>query len=198
MSGGKGNPIRWAIRAIDWMLRRSYHVEQYSDHPDCLLRASPGMSDADIKLSDGTDIQAGDPILDLHLWNERLASHVFQLEDLARGRALLRYLRTSLRLLNEWIAEQPPQDPFPAVRAEFGMFTDIHQAETILERLGFDVVFKEKPGLRIWRRAFWDNLYSMALMWTFNPEFARTRRLGDLVRGRMWMSLATLQQRYAH
>ena len=99
-----GGLVRQFIRGIDWVLRRHYGVEIYSDHPDCLLRVSRGSSDVDIVLSDGTSIQAGDSLLDLHLWNERLASHVHPLDDLARGRALLRYLRASLRLLNEWVS----------------------------------------------------------------------------------------------
>lgn len=192
-----GGIVRTFIRWIDRMLRRHYRVQIYSDHPDCLLRFSPGSSDVDMMLSDGTSIRAGDPLLDLHLWNERLASHVLPLDDLARGRALLRYLRTSLRLLNEWVMLSSSQGSSKAVRAEFGMFSDMRQAEAILGRMGFDIVLKDNPGLRIWRRTFWENLFSMALMWAFNPQFAHTRRLHQLARGRMWMSLAELNRRFS-
>jgi hypothetical protein len=187
---------RSAIRGIDWLLRRSSRCEEYSTHPDCLLRVSPVTSDTDIELSDGTLIHKGDPLLELHLWNERLISHVLPLEDLALGRAILRYLRASLRLLNEWVTSHPMEGDYRGVRAEFGMFVDLRQAEAILGRLGFDVVLKERPGFRFWRRAFWDNLFSMALMWTFNPRFAYTRRLHELTRGRAWMSLHELQRRF--
>ena len=192
-----GGPIRWIVRGIDFFLRRHYRVVCYSDHPDCLLRVSPGISDVDIDLSDGTHVHKGDPVLDLHLWNERLASRLLSMHGLARGKGLIQYLRTSLRLLSDWCRSPSATNSFVALRAEFGMVTELHQVEPLLGRLGFDTFIKEKPGFRIWRRAFWDNLFSMALMWTFNPEFARTRRLSDLARGRTWMSVDKLHARFS-
>lgn len=193
-----GGLIRWTIQAIDGMLRRHYGVVCYSDHPDCLLRISPGISDMNIMLSDGKQVRTGDPVLDLHLWNERLANHLLTKQGLARGRALLRHFHISLRLLSDWCGSDSNRGSFIALRAEFGMVTDIHKVEPILEKLGFDTTLKERPGVRLWRRAFWDNLFSMALMWTFNPGFARTRSLTDLVRARMWMSLERLHELYLH
>jgi hypothetical protein len=192
-----GGLIRWTIRGIDGMLRRHYGVVCYSEHPDCLLRISPGVSDMTIELSDGIRVNKGDPVLDLHLWNERLASHLLTKQGLARGRALLRHFHVSLRLLSAWCRSASNQGSFVALRAEFGMVADIHEVKSILDGLGFDTLLKEQPALRIWRRAFWDNLFSMALMWTFNPGFARTRSLAHLARGRTWMSLEKLHARFS-
>ena len=55
-----GGLIRWTIQAIDGMLRRHYGVVCYSDHPDCLLRISPGISDMNIMLSDGKQVWSYD------------------------------------------------------------------------------------------------------------------------------------------
>jgi hypothetical protein len=190
-------PVRWAIQGIDGLLRRYYGVVPFSNHHDCLFRISPGTSDVDMLLSDGTQVHKGDPVLDLHLWNERLASLLLPWTDLARGRALLRHIIISLRLLSGWYRSPSNQGSFVALRAEFGMVAEIRQVEAILRRFGFDTVVKERPGFRIWRRAFWDNVFSMALMWTFNPEFARTRCLTQLSRTRAWISLERLHERFA-
>jgi hypothetical protein len=84
-----------------------------------------------------------------------------------------------------------------ALRAEFGFLTDLQAARLIAVPLGFDVVLKELPGLRMWRRAFWDNFYSLLLLWVFDPASLQGKRLASLNRVVIWMSRERLTERYS-
>jgi hypothetical protein len=84
-----------------------------------------------------------------------------------------------------------------ALRAEFGFLTNLRAARLIAVPLGFDVVLKELPGLRVWRRAFWDNFYSYLLLWVFGPPSLQGKRLASLNRVVIWMSRERLIERYS-
>jgi hypothetical protein len=194
------NPLasltRGFVRAIDWCLRRFYRVKPFTDDPGCILRLSPGRSQRDLCLSDGKRVRVGDPVLDIHLWNERLPSlsQVSWMVDWTRF--LLHGFRISLALLAEYLSYHSATGREVVLRGEMGAASDFQTAKNIFERLGFDVVLKENPGSRIWRRAFWDALYSYALMWTFCAPSVRGKRLTKLLRVQVWMSEETLRQRY--
>jgi len=68
---------------------------------------------------------------------------------------------------------------------------------TVAAQLGFDIVNLTAQAGR-WRRFthFWENIFSRALMWTFNPASLRGKRFLRLQRYRLWMSRRTLLQRY--
>jgi hypothetical protein len=69
-------------------------------------------------------------------------------------------------------------------------------AGPILSPLGFNVKPVERPRGRFWRRAFWDNLYSYLLMWTFNPKSLQGKELTNLLRAELWISRERLRERY--
>lgn len=187
---------RLGIRAIDWVLRRFYRVKPFTDAPDCILRLAPGRSRESILLSDGTRVGVGDPVIELHLWNERLAALPQSRLTLGWGRRLMRGLEASLRLLAAHLEQNPGTRSAVALRGEFGFLMDLRVAEAVATRLGIDIRLKELPGLRIWRRAFWDNVYSYLLLWTFSPASMHGKRLPGLNRAVIWMSLDRLLERY--
>jgi hypothetical protein len=75
--------------------------------------------------------------------------------------------------------------------------TDLEKARRLFEALGFDILLLDQPGLKIWHPAFWDNLFASWLMWTYNPESLKGKRLADLARVQIWMSREKLLRRYA-
>ncbi|MGD2252249.1 MAG: hypothetical protein PVF70_04960 [Anaerolineales bacterium] len=187
---------RKGILGIDWILRRHYRVAPFTQKPGCILRLSAGYSNRSFQLSDGTEVQEGDPILHIHLWSERLKDLASMRNTLGWGQAILSHMRSSLSMLVEFLDQHPRPEDWVAVRGEYGFITQVRSAEGVLKRLGFDLAYHEFPGMRIWRRAFWDNLYSYFLMWTFNPDNVKGKRLADLARLQFWISRAKLEQRY--
>lgn len=182
---------RLGVRALDSILRRAYGVRPFSEDPDCILRVAFGSSPRDVRLSDGTLIRCGDPVVHLHLWNERLAALPRERGSLGWGSSLLRLVSHSLHLL-AYHLESGPGVAAVAVHGEMGFVTQLRSVHAVLQRLGFDVKLKEAPGWRVWRRAFWDNFYSYLLLWTFSPGGLRGKRLGELCRVEVWMSRAQL------
>ena len=64
-------------------------------------------------------------------------------------------------------------------------------------QLGFDVLNLNLQAGRCDRfRYFWENMYSWALMWTFNPGSLRGKRFLRLQRYEFWISRQALVQRY--
>ncbi|MEW6567367.1 MAG: hypothetical protein AB1449_04200 [Chloroflexota bacterium] len=187
---------RLAIRGIDWLLRKAYGVAPFSHEPECILRISPGSSRRAVVLSDGTQVKPGDPIVHLHLWNERLRDLPNVSDSLGWGRLLLHQGALSLQLLARYLEVQSAAAHYVALRGEPGFVTDLRSARAALERLGFEVFLKESPGFRLWRRAFWDNFYSFLLLWTFGPHTMKGKELGRLQRLEIWMSRARLTECY--
>jgi hypothetical protein len=136
-----------------------------------------------ITLPDGTRVQPGDRIVELHIHNATLASVAGQ----ANGWQLLRMLMGDLAGLAEW-SRNPD---FPAdVRAFYG-YTILSRGAP---RLGFTL--RTRPSsLRTWL----DGFFLTGLLVLYNP-----RGRGRLSQGttygsepvEVWMSRAELEQRY--
>lgn len=186
------NPLatlgRYGIRAIDWVLRKFYRVTPFSDEPECILRIAREPSKWYASLSDGVEVRPGDPIISLHLWNERVLEFLQPHETLGWTRYLMRRFLTSLPMLDDYLNRQSWGQDIVALRGEFGFLVRLEEAEPILNRLGLDVVTLDRPGGRFWLRGFWDNLYSYLLMWTFNPKSLQGKSVPKLVRGEVWIS----------
>jgi hypothetical protein len=70
---GLDGALRRPIRLLDRVLRCLQRIAEYSRHPHCLLRIAHGRADREVRLADGHIIRRSAGLLDLHLWNERLA-----------------------------------------------------------------------------------------------------------------------------
>ncbi len=194
------NPIatlgRYGIRGIDGIIRFIYRISPLSDDPDCILRISRERCKRHVSLSDGVEVDSGDPIILLHLWNERVLDFLQSHEPLGWTRYLMRRFLASLRILDKYLNSQAWGDEIVAMRGEFGFLVRLEEAEPIISRLGFDAVPLDRPGGRVWRRGFWDNLYSYMLMWTFNPKSLQGKSLTKLVRTEVWISREKLAMLY--
>ena len=187
---------RRGIQAIDRIVRIIYKITPLSDEPDCILRISRSRSKQRVRLSDGVEVAPGDPLILLHLWNERVPDLIQYYETLDWSRLIIRRFMTSLTMLNTYLSHQSWGSDIVAMRGEFGFLIRLEGANPIAARIGLDLVPLEPPGLHIWRRAFWDNLYSYVLMWAFNPQSLRGKHLAKLVRAELWISRGRLKQLY--
>ena len=64
--------LHWLIRSIEWLLRRIEGIKEFADSPNALFRLSIGKANRLVRLSDGSTLQPGDTVGELHLWSEHL------------------------------------------------------------------------------------------------------------------------------
>lgn len=191
---------RGLLANLDALLRRRLGVFEFTQEPGCILRLSWVRCPAPHRLHDGTELQRGDLLANIHLWNERMPRISAEGPDLQWARRGVLGFALSLRLLQAYLAHAATSRPVRAVFGEMGFAArqELDAAISVLARLGFDTA-QVPPPQQVWGRfaLFWENLYSYLLVWTYNPASLRGKRLRDLRRCRLWMSMATLQARYA-
>jgi hypothetical protein len=108
--------LRWAVMRIDAWLRRRGGIIEFCNDRDCILRIGLAVTDRPVVLP-GVVIDAGEGIIDLHLWNEQLP--VGRLgPDLLWACRFRRRLKRSLELLAAAVATAPELARVQAVRAD--------------------------------------------------------------------------------
>jgi hypothetical protein len=90
---------RRLIRGIDWMLRRLTGIVEFDASPDGLISIAFIRASADLRLAVGTTLSPGDPVVELHLSNERLLRLPAGGANFARAMALRRGVLRSLHRL---------------------------------------------------------------------------------------------------
>jgi ceramide glucosyltransferase len=188
-----------AICGLDAMLRRLQHIEEFSQAEGCLLRLATRTSDRDLILSDGTQVGQGDPVGELHFWNEHMPRMPAGGPDLAWALAFQRRMVRSLRELAVHVATAPLFQPVSAFRGEliFGSRFGLGDAVEVIQRWGFDLVESVPPAGR-WGQfvAFWEHLYTLALIWAYNPASLKGKRIRTMKRDQLWISRSALFARY--
>jgi len=64
--------LRKLIRGVDARRRRGIGIVEFEQGEDALVRIGTGRAERAMELSDGTRLQPGDLLLELHFWNEHL------------------------------------------------------------------------------------------------------------------------------
>jgi hypothetical protein len=190
--------LRAMVIGLDLLLQRQAHVQEFTQDEECILRIALTTCKQGFRFSDGTRVRAGDRICELHLWNEHIPPIPLEGPDLRWGVRFYRLAVKSLGSLTSYIVTEGMED----VVALGGQMAFLEKEDppvlaNVVARLGFDIVNLTAQGGR-WRRFthFWENLYSWALMWTFNPGTLKGKRFMRLHRYRLWMSRRTLLERY--
>jgi hypothetical protein len=190
---------RRAICALDALLRHLLGIYEFSQNPDCILRISRGRSRQERVLSDGTVVHVGDPVIELHFWNEHVPRMDAAGPDLAWGLRFYRRLRRSLVSLARYTRQTPGLDDVVAFHGELWFTPEPgpQQCAAVLRALGFDFI-PRPPPTNVWQRIarFFERLHVWALIWAFNPGSLKSKRLLTIEHGELWMSRKTLLQRY--
>lgn len=190
---------RGFVRGIDFLLRRTRGVEEFTHEDGCILRLALSRAVADRALSDGTLVRRGDPVGELHLWNERIPPMGAAGPDLAWGLRFYRRLVHSLGLLSACVESDPRFDSILAFRGETAFaLPDVEAGvERMARTAGFDFVRVPYASSRWGRFAeFWENFYSLMLIWTYNPASLRGKGPFTVRRYQLWISRQTLRERY--
>ncbi|MDH7488891.1 MAG: hypothetical protein QHH80_05235 [Anaerolineae bacterium] len=189
---------RAGIRLIDYFVRRSLGVVEFTNDPDCILRISPARAAQARTLSDGTVIRPGDPLCEIHLWNERLPKMGPDGPDLQWGLAMYRGMVRSLELLARFLQTSAEYADAVAVHAEGAAMRgpEADQVQRLFARLGFDTAPRHAVTRRERFARWWQKLYSTWLIWTFNPASLKGKRMSGLTHCEFWISRRAFMERY--
>ncbi len=185
--------MRPLLRRFDALVSRAQGIFVFSAHPDNLLRLQSSRAPRRIEL---LEIRRNDPVLFLHLWNDRLPALPSSGADFAWARRASARLVCSLRLAAQHIQSDPALRSAKAIGGvTILLFPDGRSGGArLMQRLGFTVVPYHSPLGRFGE--FWENLYSWILLWAFNPAALRGRSLSRLHRAEFWMPLTDFLLRF--
>ena len=184
---------------IDWILRRLMGIFEFDQDDVCILRISLKACGSDTILSDGTVIHKGEPLGELHFWNEHIPPIPKNGADLSWALAFQRRIVRSFRSLAEFIPSDPAFSRVKAFRGTppfGGRFGDAQVAD-MAQRWGFEIIETPAPrGLLKRFYHFWDSFYAWGLMLAFNPGTLHDKRMADLHRNQWWITRHSLFDHY--
>lgn len=184
--------LRRSIFGLDAHLRRQHGIVEFTTRPDCILRVAPAVAPRALALSDGTLIRPGDPLLDLHLWNEHVPAIPPGGVTLRWATAAARCARSSLRTLAaETRAGHTPN--FVALRGCLRFDGRLLQAP--FAGCGFDTVVETPHSARAWLHELGETCLVAMLLWAFNPAGLGHAHLMHPCRF-VWMSRTRLLERH--
>lgn len=186
--------LRRAISGIDHHLSRRHGVRAFSDDGTCILRFAPTAALRAVTLSDGAAIAAGDMVVDIHCWNERIPAMPKGGADLAWAYRVSARLKHSLRLLAQASVETPELRNARAYRARVnfvGRGCSNESVSRIIHRMGFEDVDEGVGSFQARIHDALENVLIGALVWTHNPEALKRDKM---IRERrpVWSSRARL------
>ena len=141
-------------------------------------------------------VRAGEPVLVLHLWNERMPRLPQGGPDLAWAVTTHRLFVSSLRSMARHLQASPELSGIVAIFAVTSLFNPESSASGAhpMQRLGFTVIPHRSPSGRFGE--FWENFYAQALAWAYNPSDAGSRHSLRGRRTEIWILAAELLARY--
>lgn len=172
-----GRCLRRLVDTTDRILRRLHGIIEFEAQRDGLFRIEFGRVEREIFLSDGTHLDRGEAVIELHLWNEQILPAPEGGADLAWAVRIRRQTLASLRRLALHLREDGRLSTVQAIRmqpAAPGWRPDNSFAR-VLMKIGFEPVeeaAQDEGGLH----RFLDDLWLWLLAWSHNPRILRGRQ----------------------
>ncbi len=190
-------PSQWIFALDRWLCRR-LGIYEYSAGEDCLFRAELKRADETVLLCDGLEVRPGDPLLELHLWNEHVPP-MGRGPSLAWGRRTARVMDASLRELGRHLTQSFDCRSVVALRAQMRLRTGRQSAQLacIFRRFGFEAVTQSKVRHPARLHLLGENILVALLILAANPVSLRSgllRRNG----ARVIISREAFLRRYGH
>jgi hypothetical protein len=184
--------MRRVIRGFDAFLAKALGVFEFTQDPRCILRLQRAKLNHRLTLK-GAGLAPGVPVLMLHLWNDRVPPLPAGGVNLAWARQISRSMTDSLHLAHACVLQELPQT-HPLAIGAITVFGHASGTADILAHLGFLPHPYRSPLGRFGE--WWENAYTWALMWTYNPASLRGKRLSRLRRTEYWMSTSDFLDRF--
>jgi hypothetical protein len=145
ISERRGAVSHWlenAVFSLDRILRWRCGIYEFSSNPHCLFRIGPSRAEQSWHLADGTAIQVGDKILEVHLWNEHMPAMGQHGPTVGWARQMSRGIQSSLAELARYIDATPELHDVAAICADMhlGNGQRREQLGRIMARFGFVTV----------------------------------------------------------
>lgn len=184
------------VGRFDSVLRRCNGVFEFTADPRCLLRVSLDRARSTVELSDGTRVQAGEPVGVLHFWNEHMPRFPQGGADLHWAKTMRLRVKESLPMLAEHVASDPLWRDVQAMRggAAFSGALRTGQMRRVAGAFGFEVIPSQVSGLRR-AHALGEDFLLWGFARAFNPATLHQQRFFR-PRQDLWISRATLLGRY--
>jgi len=194
--GWRGTVLVHLIYQLDALLHQLYRIREFTDDPGCLLRLAVKCASTPLTLSDGTSIMPGDPVGELHLWNDHLLHFLSGGPTLGWARRAHALMVHSLSLLADHVQNSPEWQRVQAFYADVPISPkrSLASVRRISLRYGFE------PALR--RRTVWHSVHDVieslllgGLAYAYNPA-ASHRQKFLRHRQRIWIGRTTLIRLY--
>lgn len=187
-----------AIFALDTKLRRRLAVVEYTAHPSCVFRLGIARSRRTLTLRDGTRVQTGDRVAELHFWNEHVPSIPPNGTTIRWAREAQRAMAISLRQLAHHLLSRPDLHDINVICADIpsGTKAQSPQVARIMAYFGFEA-FTEHEQLSIGERIhrFGENILISLTVFAHNAAALRLDTLSR-VRVPIYLSRRILEQRF--
>jgi hypothetical protein len=187
-----------AIFALDTRLRRRLGVIEYSAHPSCIFRLGIARARRGLTLRDGTCLQAGDRVAQLHLWSAHIPPVPRNGATIRWARGARQNIETSLRELAHYLASRHDLHDINVICADVpsGTQSQSQQVARIMEYFGFETFAGHEPlsaGERIHRIG--ENILISLTVFAQNAAALRLDTLSR-VRVPIYLSRRTLDEKF--
>ncbi len=189
---------RRIVFGFDDRLRRLEGIYAFNHDPHCVLRISRSASRSEQRLGDGSLIRVGDPLIELHWWNEHIARLAATGTSLQWGLRFYRHTYHSLLSLARYLEQTPELREIVALHGSttFPDETSFQHHANAFRRIGLELVALPPPAspvelalLSLRRFHVW------ALTWASNPASLRRKGPCAIVRCDLWISRQSLLER---
>jgi hypothetical protein len=187
-----------AVRGVDSILRHHYRVKEFTDDEECIFRIAVVPSQCAVRLSDGTGIKEGDPVLHLHFWNEHLPQMGTDGPSTGWANLMKRRVQRSLATVSRHLDRERQFDAVQALHGSPPFASRLGAAQMVrtAHRFGFDVIEPDAPAeLHKRIHEMLDSMVLWSMAYTFNPAALRSKGL-PLRRHQLWISRSRLQRYY--
>ena len=187
--------MRAFVRAIDRYLRKRFGIFEYSTEDSCIFRVRIAHTECALELPDQI-VSAGEPVLELHFWNEHLPPVPEGGHNMRWAVGVRRVLIASCRMLAARLEEDPKMADSRAVGGITPLFAagDGSGWERIFTRLGFIMQPHRNPSGRFVE--FWERVYAWMVMRTFAVGSGAPPKLANIHRTNFWISRDDFLRRY--
>jgi hypothetical protein len=185
-----------AVFALDRWLRRRQGSYEFSTRPGCLFRIEPCTADRRIVLSDGTCALPGDPVINLHLWNEHIPRMGRRGPTVGWARQISHALDSSLAELSFYLSRRPDLAGVRVLYGEMSLATrrQTGRFQRLMARYGFEEGVHPEPDRRGSLRRLGDTILVLLLVLATNP--VSLRRALRRYRSCIYLSRSALDARY--